>query len=58
MKTLFVFLGILGMGVHINAQQLKPTAKVEPIFLDYKGKQVKGKKLTVYSEIPIGIDSA
>ena len=58
MKTLLVFLGILGMGVNINAQKLKPTANVESVLIDYNGSKVKAKKLTVHSEIPMGVDTA
>ena len=35
-----------------------PVAKVEPIIIDYNGSKVNAKKLTVRSEIPIGIDIA
>jgi hypothetical protein len=31
MKNLLVFLGILGMGINVNAQKLKPVAKVESV---------------------------
>ena len=58
MKNLLVLFAILGMGMNVNAQKLKPVAKVEPIIIDYNGSKVKAKKLTVHSEIPIGIDTA
>jgi hypothetical protein len=58
MKTLLVFLGILGMGMNVNAQKLKPVAKVETVNIDYNGRKVKARKLTVYTEIPIGIGTA
>jgi hypothetical protein len=58
MKYLLVFLGILGMVMNVNAQKLKPVAKVESIIIDYNGSKVKAKKLTVHSEIPISIDTA
>ena len=35
-----------------------PVAKVEPIIIDYNGSKVNAKKLTVRSEIPMGIDIA
>jgi hypothetical protein len=31
---------------------------VEPVILEYNGSKVKAKKLTVHSEIPMGIDAA
>lgn len=34
------------------------TTKIEKIEIDYKGKQVSARKLTITSEIPIGIDTA
>jgi hypothetical protein len=37
---------------------LKPVAQVESIVIDYNGSKVKAKKLTVHTEIPMGIDSA
>jgi hypothetical protein len=58
MRNLLVFLGILGVGMHVNAQQLKPVANVETIIIDYNGFKVKAKKLTVHTEIPMGIDTA
>lgn len=58
MKYLFVFLGILGMGINVKAQKLKPVAKVEPVIIEYHGNKVRAKKLTIYSEIPMQIDSA
>jgi hypothetical protein len=48
----------LGMGMNVNAQKLKPVAKVESIIMDYNGSKVKAKKLTVHSEIPMRIDTA
>ena len=58
MKNLLVFLGILGMGMNVNAQKLMPVAKVESVIIDYNASKVKAKKLTVHSEIPLGIDTA
>jgi hypothetical protein len=58
MKTLLVFLGILGMGMNVNAQKLKPVAKVEPVIIDYNGSKVRANKLIVHSEISMGIDAA
>jgi hypothetical protein len=42
----------------VKAEDSKPTTKVERISIDYKGKAVKAKKLTVSSEIPMEIDVA
>ena len=58
MKNLLIFLGILGIGMNVNAQKMKPVAKVESVIIDYKGSKVKAKKLTVYCEIAMGIDTA
>ena len=58
MKNLLVFLGILGMGINVNARKLKPVAKVESVIIDYNGSKIKAKKLTVHSEVPMGIDNA
>jgi hypothetical protein len=44
--------------MNLNAQKINQVAKVEPIIIDYNGSKVKAKKLTVHSEIPIGIDTA
>jgi hypothetical protein len=49
---------LLFLSMHAHAQKNKPNAKVEPITIEYKGKKVKAKKLTVSSEIPMDIDSA
>jgi hypothetical protein len=37
---------------------LKPVAQVESVIIDYSGRKVKAKKLTVHSEIPMEIDTA
>ena len=41
-----------------NAQKLKPVTKVESVIIDYNDSKVKANKLTVHSEIPMGIDAA
>jgi hypothetical protein len=46
------------MIVNGKATKLKPVAKVESVIIDYNGSKVKAKKLTVHSEIPMGIDNA
>ena len=53
-----MFFGILGMEMNVNAQKLKPVAKVESVIIDYNDSKVKAKKLTVHSEILMGIDTA
>ncbi len=58
MKNFLVFLGILGMINNVNAQKLKPIATVESVIIEYNGSKVKAKKLTVHSEIPMGVNSA
>jgi hypothetical protein len=42
----------------VKAEEKKLKIKVERISIDYKGKAVKAKKLTVSSEIPMDIDVA
>ena len=46
------------MMVDLNTQKLYPIASVETEVIDYNGRKVKAKKLTVYSEIPIEINTA
>jgi len=46
------------MMVDPNIQKLYPIASVETEVIDYNGRKVKAKKLTVYSEIPIEINTA
>ena len=58
MKNFLVFLGILGMINNVNAQKLKPIATVESVIIEYNGSKVKAKKLTIHSEIPMGVNSA
>lgn len=58
MKYFLLLLGILGIVMNGNAQELNPVAKVESILIDYNGSKVKAKKLTVHSKIPISIDTA
>jgi hypothetical protein len=48
----------MGLKVDLSAQKLHPSARVESVLIDYNGKKVKAKKLTVHSEIPIEIDTA
>jgi hypothetical protein len=51
-------LTFLLLGHSSLAQTGKPVATVENVFIEYEGKTVKAKKLTVRSEIPISIDTA
>jgi hypothetical protein len=46
------------MEMNLHAQKINQVAKVEPIIIDYNGSKVRAKKLTVHSEISIGIDTA
>jgi len=41
-----------------NAQKLKLVTKVESVIIDYNDIKVKANKLTVHSEIPMGIEHA
>lgn len=50
--------GILGLIPSAYAQNNKPKSKVERVVIEYKGKKVNAKQLTVSSEIPIDLDSA
>jgi hypothetical protein len=58
MKYFLTILLSLGMKVDLNAQKIDPTARLEPVFIDYNGKKVKAKKLIVHSEIPMEIEDA
>jgi len=49
---------LIAVGFTANAQVNKPKAIVEKIIIEYKGKKVKAKKLTVSTAIPMSIDSA
>ncbi len=46
------------MGMNVNAQKLNLAANVEPVIINYNGIEVKAKKLTVHSVIPMRIDTA
>lgn len=46
------------MGMNVNAQKLNSVANVEPVLINYNGIEVKAKKLTVHSVIPMRIDTA
>ena len=37
---------------------MNPLTKVEPVIIEHNGSKVKAKKLTVHSEIPMGIEAA
>ena len=37
---------------------MNPLTKVEPVIIEYNGSRVNAKKLTIHSEIPMGIDAA
>lgn len=58
MKGVLMIFGIMGAVIHASAQIKKPAFRIEPVTISYKEKQVKAKKLTVSSEIPMPIDSA
>ena len=58
MKYLVPFLLFPGMKNNLSGQTSHPTVSVESLLIDYKGKKVKAKKLTVHSVIPIEIDNA
>lgn len=58
MKYILLLFGILGLTPKIYAQNKKPKSKIEKVFIEYKGKKVKARQLTVSSEIPMDLDSA
>lgn len=58
MKNIIMLFGILGLTTNSYAQNNKPKSKIEKVFIDYKRKKVKARKLTVSSEIPMDLDSA
>ncbi len=49
---------LLGLSIHATAQERKPKATVENIALEFNGKTVRAKKLTVSSEIVMDVDRA
>jgi hypothetical protein len=57
MKYFITLLLFAGMKVDLNAQKLRPSARVASVVIDYNGKKVKAKKLTVHSEIPMEIEN-
>jgi hypothetical protein len=58
MKKIIMILGILGLMSNGYAQNTKPKSNVEKVNIEYKGKNVKARQLTVSSEIPMDLDSA
>ena len=58
MKNIIMLFGILGLMPNGNAQNNKPKSKVERVVIEYKGKKVKARQLTVSSEIPMDLHSA
>jgi hypothetical protein len=58
MKKIIIILGILGLIPNSYAQNKKPKSKIERVVIEYKGKKVKARQLTVNSEIPIDLDNA
>jgi hypothetical protein len=58
MKNIIVLFGILGIIQNSYGQNSKPKSKVERVVIEYKGKKVKARQLTVSSEILMDLDSA
>jgi hypothetical protein len=58
MKNIILFFAILGLILHSHAQNSKPKSKVKRVVIEYKGKNVNARQLTVSSEIPMDLDSA
>jgi hypothetical protein len=58
MKNIIMLFGILGLMSNGYAQNNKPKSKIERVVIEYKGKKVKARQLTVSSEIPMDLDSA
>jgi len=58
MKKIILLFGILGLIPSSYAQYNKPKSKIERVVIEYKGKKVNARQLTVSSEIPMDLDSA
>ncbi|MCR9099226.1 MAG: hypothetical protein NXI25_04695 [bacterium] len=59
MKRIIMMISCLvGLIPYGYAQDSKPKSKIEKVVIEYNGKKVKARQLTVSSEIPIHIDSA
>jgi hypothetical protein len=58
MKKMILFFGIFVSAFNSFSQIIKPISKVEEISIEYEGKKVKAKQLTVSSEIPMDLDNA
>lgn len=58
MKNIIMIFGILSLMQNSYAQNNKPKSKIERVVIEYKGKKVKARQLTVSSEIPMDLDSA
>lgn len=58
MKNMILLLAILGLIPNSYAQNSKPKSKVEKVVIEYNGKKVKARQLTVSSEVSISLDSA
>ncbi len=55
---MILFFGIFASAYNSFSQIIKPISKVEEIGIEYEGKKVKAKQLTVSSEIPMDLDNA
>lgn len=57
-KIPIIYLLAFGTFFSASAQTNKPKSKVENVVIEYNGKKVKAKQLSVSSEIPMNLDSA
>lgn len=57
-KIVIIYLLASGAFFSASAQTNKPKSKVEKIVIEYNGKTVKARQLSVSSEIPMNLDSA
>lgn len=57
-KTVIIYLLAFGAFFSASAQTSKPKSKIEKVEIEYNGKKVKARQLTVSSEIPIDLDTA
>jgi hypothetical protein len=58
MKYSSLLLLLLFMVVNSSAQQIKPITKLETVYIDYNGREVKARTLLVQSRIPMSIKDA
>lgn len=53
-----MLLGLTGISSVVMAQHKKPEVKIEKLVIEYKGKKVKARQLTVHSVLPMDMERA